>query len=154
MRFKSIGHELYTSLSSQTTWPLIWILRSTDNCPTENTTANDYRSLLQSVAFIEILVLYMLSKLWYSWEKKSLLTIKANRCYHWASFPTLLDCVRKLQALFPPIVRVNPAMIFSRTRALYVSTFSSLQAPGVLTRYFVLVGHCKYAGFGFYDFSG
>lgn len=50
--------------------------------------------------------------------------------------------------------RVNPAMIFSRTRALYVSTFSSLQAPGVLTRYFVLVGHCKYAGFGFYDFSG
>ena len=63
MRFKSIGHELYTSLSSQTTWPLIWILRSTDNCPTENTTANDYRSLLQSVAFIEILVLYMLSKL-------------------------------------------------------------------------------------------
>ena len=44
MRFKSIGHELYTSLSSQTTWPLIWILRSTDNCPTENTTANDYRS--------------------------------------------------------------------------------------------------------------
>ena len=89
-------HRTRTVHISQTTWPLIWIPRSTDNCPTENTTANDYRSLLQSVAFIEILVLYMLSKLWYSWEKKSLLTIKANRCYHWASFLTLLDCVRKL----------------------------------------------------------
>ena len=41
MRYKSTGHEQYTFPSSQTTWLLIWILRSTDGFPTENIIEND-----------------------------------------------------------------------------------------------------------------